>query len=176
MAHNFCNLIQFFEFQVITDQISNLFHQFFVISRSSIDEQLKLLNEKLEFLSDDSSIENISKSKILTLVLYFIESEHHFTGNGVWMDEHWQPVENQIYNHSLAQSSHARTYNYGIRTSSPEDGLQESSDTHTTKDSRRSVGVQIMLNSLYICDRILIFILFSCKYYGKLFDEVHLVF
>lgn len=105
------------------------------MDRSSIDEQLQQFNEKLELLSDENLLHQLSKSKILTLVLYFIESDHHFTGNGVWMDEHCQSVDNHITNRCLPHSTQARLYNYGIRTSNNVHGEEEQEQQRQQSDS-----------------------------------------
>uniref|UniRef100_A0A1B0A628 Uncharacterized protein n=1 Tax=Glossina pallidipes TaxID=7398 RepID=A0A1B0A628_GLOPL len=60
-----------------------------------IDEKLQLLHspEFLQQLQLDYK-DPLSKKNILALTLYLIESEYHFTGDGVWAEQVGQQVEN----------------------------------------------------------------------------------
>lgn len=73
-----------------------------------------MLGKKLEVMCDENLINSLSKTKILTLVLYYIESEFHFTGNGTWTEEQSQPIDH-VNNSSFPHSSHGRIYNYGLK-------------------------------------------------------------
>lgn len=44
------------------------------------------IKEKLAQVRNDSTFTHVSKVKQLSLVLYFLEYEYHFTGDGVWSD------------------------------------------------------------------------------------------
>lgn len=51
----------------------------------------------------------------MTLVLYLIELEFHFTGDGIWTDQHTQQVEN--FNNLLPDfpESLNKVYKYGVK-------------------------------------------------------------
>ncbi|XP_055850271.1 transcription termination factor 5, mitochondrial [Episyrphus balteatus] len=76
------------------DIFSNLYLLLYPIKR--IEEKLTLLytTEILQDLKIEDKITDIDKSKILALVLYLIESEFHFTGDGIWTEQHSLQVEN----------------------------------------------------------------------------------
>lgn len=84
----------------------------------------------MEAVNEESYMKPLTGAKILTLVLYFIESEYHFTGNGVWPDEYNQSVD-QVNNSSLPYSSYDRVYNYGIKSPVPENELELSNTMST---------------------------------------------
>lgn len=47
------------------------------------------IESKLRMISDGTiTREPIPKEKILPLCLYLIESDFHFTGDGIWADQH----------------------------------------------------------------------------------------
>lgn len=69
--------------------------------------------EFLEELQINKNFENLTNNEILTLVLYLIESEFHFTGDGIWTEHHTQHVEN--FNNLLPDfpESLNKIYKYG---------------------------------------------------------------
>lgn len=73
--------------------------------------------EFLEELQITQRFKDISKNEILTLVLYLIESEFHFTGDGIWTEHHIQHVEN--FNNLLPDfpESLNKIYKYGMKPS-----------------------------------------------------------
>ncbi|XP_023296619.2 transcription termination factor 5, mitochondrial [Lucilia cuprina] len=82
-----------------------------------IDEKLLQLQTP-EFLQDlqiHRSLKQLSNNEILTLVLYLIESEFHFTGDGIWTEQHTQHVEN--FNNLLPDfpESVNKIYKYGVK-------------------------------------------------------------
>lgn len=68
-----------------------------------------------EELHIKTSIEKLTKTEVLTLVLYLIESEFHFTGDGIWTEQHTLHVEN--FNNLLPDfpESINKIYKYGIK-------------------------------------------------------------
>lgn len=59
----------------------------------------------------------LSNNEILTLILYLIESEFHFTGDGIWTELHTHHVEN--FNNLLPDfpESLNKIYKYGVKPS-----------------------------------------------------------
>ncbi|XP_065361220.1 transcription termination factor 5, mitochondrial [Calliphora vicina] len=99
----------------ITDIYKNIHLLLYPTKR--IDEKLKQLQTP-EFLQDlqiNRSLKNLSNNEILTLVLYLIESEFHFTGDGIWTEQHTQHVEN--FNNLLPDfpESLNKIYKYGVK-------------------------------------------------------------
>ncbi|XP_058974170.1 transcription termination factor 5, mitochondrial-like [Musca domestica] len=85
-----------------------------------IEEKLKQLNTT-DFIKEIKSIENceeLTQNEVLTLVLYLIESEFHFTGDGIWTEQHTQHVEN--FNNLLPDfpESLNKIYKYGLKSGS----------------------------------------------------------
>ncbi|XP_061387632.1 transcription termination factor 5, mitochondrial [Musca vetustissima] len=85
-----------------------------------IEEKLKQF-ENTDFLKEIKSIENsneLTTNEMLTLVLYLIESEFHFTGDGIWTEQHTQHVEN--FNNLLPDfpESLNNIYKYGLKSAS----------------------------------------------------------
>ncbi|XP_070852905.1 transcription termination factor 5, mitochondrial [Drosophila suzukii] len=58
---------------------------------------------------------SLSNNEILTLILYLIESEFHFTGDGIWTEQHTHHVEN--FNNLLPDfpESLNKVYKYGVK-------------------------------------------------------------
>lgn len=88
--------------------------------RKRIEEKLKQLNTT-DFVKEIKSIENceeLTANEVLTLVLYLIESEFHFTGDGIWTEQHTQHVEN--FNNLLPDfpESLNKIYKYGLKSGS----------------------------------------------------------
>lgn len=85
--------------------------------RKRIEEKLQQLRtpQFLEELQIKKKYEDLGNKKILTLVLYLIESEFHFTGDGVWTDQHMQHFEN--FNNLLPDfpASMNKVYKYGCK-------------------------------------------------------------
>lgn len=50
--------------------------------------------EKLEYVRNDPEYLHANPVQILSLTLYFIEFDHHFSGDGVWTAEHSRTSEN----------------------------------------------------------------------------------
>ncbi|XP_013110499.2 transcription termination factor 5, mitochondrial [Stomoxys calcitrans] len=82
-----------------------------------IQEKLKQLSDPdfLQVLKFDRSNKKLTKNESLTLVLYLIESEFHFTGDGLWTEQHTQHVEN--FNNLLPDfpESLNKMYKYGLK-------------------------------------------------------------
>jgi len=59
----------------------------------------------------------LNNNEILTLILYLIESEFHFTGDGIWTEQHTHHVEN--FNNLLPDfpESLNKVYKYGVKPS-----------------------------------------------------------
>lgn len=49
-------------------------------------------NEAYQEMNLNVNYTQVSNRQLLTLLLYVIESEYHFTGDGVWNESHVQPV------------------------------------------------------------------------------------
>lgn len=49
-------------------------------------------NEVYNDLSLNVNYTEVTNRQLLNLVLYIIECEYHFTGDGVWNESHVQPV------------------------------------------------------------------------------------
>lgn len=87
--------------------------------RKRIEEKLNLLSTPQFF--DDMQIHvhqrPLRNNEILTLVLYLIESEFHFTGDGMWTEQQTQHVEN--FNNLLPDfpESLNKIYKYGVKPS-----------------------------------------------------------
>ncbi|XP_030563815.1 transcription termination factor 5, mitochondrial [Drosophila novamexicana] len=64
-----------------------------------------------------ADVHALSNNEILTLILYLIESEFHFTGDGIWTEQHTHHVEN--FNNLLPDfpESLNKVYKYGVRPS-----------------------------------------------------------
>ncbi|EDV92937.1 transcription termination factor 5, mitochondrial [Drosophila grimshawi] len=85
-----------------------------------IEEKLLLLQatEAMEELQlPVSDVHQLSNNEILTLILYLIESEFHFTGDGIWTEQHTHHVEN--FNNLLPDfpESLNKVYKYGVKPS-----------------------------------------------------------
>ncbi|XP_034475458.1 transcription termination factor 5, mitochondrial [Drosophila innubila] len=85
-----------------------------------IEEKLLLLQvtEALEELQlPVADMHALSNNEILTLILYLIESEFHFTGDGIWTEQHTHHVEN--FNNLLPDfpESLNKVYKYGVKPS-----------------------------------------------------------
>ncbi|BFF89269.1 transcription termination factor 5 mitochondrial [Drosophila madeirensis] len=86
---------------------------------------IKRIEEKLLLLQSSeiqedlqlpvSDVNDLSNSEILTLILYLIESEFHFTGDGIWTEQHTHHVEN--FNNLLPDfpESLNKVYKYGVK-------------------------------------------------------------
>ncbi|KAL5273809.1 hypothetical protein ACFFRR_000517 [Megaselia abdita] len=76
----------------------DIFHNMHVLLYpiARIDEKLKMLqnNDAYHDMNLNVNYTQVSNRQLLTLVLYIIESEYHFTGDGVWNESHVQPMEN----------------------------------------------------------------------------------
>lgn len=97
------------------DVYENLYLLLYPIKR--IEEKLTLLQGPtfLQDLKVEQKIEQISQSKKLALVLYLIESEFHFTGDGIWTEQHSLQVEN-FHNilPDFPESNH-KDHRYGLK-------------------------------------------------------------
>ncbi|EDV48637.1 transcription termination factor 5, mitochondrial [Drosophila erecta] len=62
-----------------------------------------------------ANFDSLSNNEILTLILYLIESEFHFTGDGIWTEQHTHHVEN--FNNLLPDfpESLNKVYKYGVK-------------------------------------------------------------
>ncbi|XP_014088717.2 transcription termination factor 5, mitochondrial [Bactrocera oleae] len=85
-----------------------------------IEEKLNELHkpESLEELQlPVDNIYDLDNNEMLTLILYLIECEFHFTGDGIWTEQQTQPVEN--FNNLLPDfpESLNKIYKYGIKPS-----------------------------------------------------------
>ncbi|KAH8294964.1 hypothetical protein KR018_004839 [Drosophila ironensis] len=83
-----------------------------------IEEKLLLLQvpdaqEELQLPVAD--VYGLSNNEVLTLILYLIESEFHFTGDGIWTEQHTHHVEN--FNNLLPDfpESLNKVYKYGVK-------------------------------------------------------------
>lgn len=82
--------------------------------------------EELQLPVDN--IYDLDNNETLTLILYLIECEFHFTGDGIWTEQQTQPVEN--FNNLIPDfpESLNKVYKYGMKPS----GSNQSS-AHRTK-------------------------------------------
>ncbi|XP_018803698.1 PREDICTED: uncharacterized protein LOC108978059 [Bactrocera latifrons] len=85
-----------------------------------IEEKLNELHEpecleRLQLPVDN--IYDLDNNEMLTLILYLIECEFHFTGDGIWTEQQTQPVEN--FNNLLPDfpKSLNKIYKYGMKPS-----------------------------------------------------------
>lgn len=90
----------------------------FVCFSKRIEEKLLLLQtpEIMEELQlPVPNVHALENSEILTLILYLIESEFHFTGDGIWTEQHTHHVEN--FNNLLPDfpESLNKVYKYGVK-------------------------------------------------------------
>lgn len=69
-------------------------------------------NEAYHELGLNVNYTQVSNRQLLTLVLYIIELEYHFTGDGVWNESHVQPVSL-----SLARTQNMKTLFFRWKTS-----------------------------------------------------------
>ncbi|XP_034112334.1 transcription termination factor 5, mitochondrial [Drosophila albomicans] len=88
---------------------------------------IKRIEEKLLLLQVKEALEELhlpivnmhamNNNEILTLILYLIESEFHFTGDGIWTEQHTHHVEN--FNNLLPDfpESLNKVYKYGVKPS-----------------------------------------------------------
>ncbi|TDG51937.1 hypothetical protein AWZ03_001607 [Drosophila navojoa] len=86
---------------------------------------IKRIEEKLLLLQTPEIIEELQlpvpnvhvldNNEILKLILYLIESEFHFTGDGIWTEQHTHHVEN--FNNLLPDfpESLNKVYKYGVK-------------------------------------------------------------
>ncbi|XP_055903287.1 transcription termination factor 5, mitochondrial [Eupeodes corollae] len=98
------------------DIYSNLYLLLYPINR--IGEKMTMLftAENLEDIKLDQKITEINRSKILSLVLYLIESDYHFTGDGIWTEQHSLQVEN--FHNLLPDFPESNKVNrYGVKPS-----------------------------------------------------------
>ncbi|XP_030374963.1 transcription termination factor 5, mitochondrial isoform X2 [Scaptodrosophila lebanonensis] len=101
--------------------IDDIFHNIhlLVYPIKRIEEKLFLLQSSDYFeelqLPNVSDVNALSNSQILTLILYLIESEFHFTGDGIWTEQHSHHVEN--FNNLLPDfpESLNKVYKYGVK-------------------------------------------------------------
>ncbi|XP_067646146.1 transcription termination factor 5, mitochondrial [Eurosta solidaginis] len=97
---------------------NNIYVLLYPIER--IEEKLRQLYEP-EYQEDlqlpIDSIYKLKKSEILTLILYLIECEYHFTGDGIWTQQQIHSVEN--FNNLLPDfpESINKVYKYGVKPS-----------------------------------------------------------
>lgn len=92
--------------------------QNFLIRRQRIEEKLmQLQNPEVqeELQLSVNTIFYLDNHEILTLILYLIECEFHFTGDGIWTEQQTQPVEN--FNNLLPDfpESLNKVYKYGMK-------------------------------------------------------------
>uniref|UniRef100_A0A336MF22 CSON000445 protein n=1 Tax=Culicoides sonorensis TaxID=179676 RepID=A0A336MF22_CULSO len=69
----------------------DIFHHVFLIAYPT-----SRIEEKLEFVRNDRKCQRATRRQQLSLILYFIELDFHFTGDGVWTDYevyHGAPVD-----------------------------------------------------------------------------------
>ncbi|KAH8288557.1 hypothetical protein KR054_005432 [Drosophila jambulina] len=83
-----------------------------------IEEKMHLLqapDAQEELQLPVSGFYELSNNEILTLILYLIESEFHFTGDGIWTEQHTHHVEN--FNNLLPDfpESLNKVYKYGVK-------------------------------------------------------------
>lgn len=102
-----------------------------ILFRQRIEEKLIELHEPecLEELQlPVDNIYDLDNNETLTLILYLIECEFHFTGDGIWTEQQTQPVEN--FNNLIPDfpESLNKVYKYGMKPS----GSNQSS-AHRTK-------------------------------------------
>ncbi|KAL7744316.1 hypothetical protein ACLKA6_001709 [Drosophila palustris] len=102
----------------LDDILQNIHLLLYPIKR--IEEKLLLLQltEVLEELQlPVADMHALSNKEILTLILYLIESEFHFTGDGIWTEQHTHHVEN--FNNLLPDfpESLNKVYKYGVKPS-----------------------------------------------------------
>ncbi|XP_073825284.1 mitochondrial transcription termination factor 5 [Musca autumnalis] len=105
------------EKQFSTEDIYNNIHiMLYPIKR--IEEKLIHLktSDFINELKSNENSEELTTNEMLTLVLYLIESEFHFTGDGIWTEQHTQHVEN--FNNLLPDfpESLNKMYKYGLKT------------------------------------------------------------
>ncbi|CAD6991676.1 transcription termination factor 5, mitochondrial [Ceratitis capitata] len=101
-----------------------------------IEEKLAELHES-EFIEElhlpVNSIYDLDNNELLTLILYLIECEFHFTGDGIWTEQQIQPVEN--FNNLLPDfpESLNKIYKYGMKPGGRTNGsTTERTETSTT--------------------------------------------
>lgn len=102
----------------LADIFQNIHLLLYPIKR--IEEKLLLLQvtEALEELQlPVPDMHALNNNEILTLILYLIESEFHFTGDGIWTEQHTHHVEN--FNNLLPDfpESLNKVYKYGVKPS-----------------------------------------------------------
>ncbi|KAH8383125.1 hypothetical protein KR009_006941 [Drosophila setifemur] len=83
-----------------------------------IEEKLLLLQSsdaQEELQLPVANIHLLSNREVLTVILYLIESEFHFTGDGIWTEQHTHHVEN--FNNLLPDfpESLNKVYKYGVK-------------------------------------------------------------
>ncbi|XP_026850232.1 transcription termination factor 5, mitochondrial [Drosophila persimilis] len=100
----------------LTEIFDNIHLLLYPIKR--IEEKLLLLQSpeiQEELQLPVSDVHDLSNNEILTLILYLIESEFHFTGDGIWTEQHTHHVEN--FNNLLPDfpESLNKVYKYGVK-------------------------------------------------------------
>lgn len=96
------------------DIYSNLYLLLYPIKR--IEEKMQLL-KTTDFVQDfkvEKRIDEISRPKKLALILYLIESEFHFTGDGIWTEQHSLQVEN-FHNILPDFPDSTKVHRYGLK-------------------------------------------------------------
>lgn len=74
-----------------------------LLYRSKITATLKLIDiTSLKSMDSTINTETITNSKRLALCLYFMESEYHFTGDGIWSETN-SSSQNEIFSASTLE-------------------------------------------------------------------------
>lgn len=101
---------------LLSNFLSKFKHKISIFCSPRIDSKL---NEVEEWLSDKQanvSPSQIDKDKTLRLCMYFIEAEFHFTGDGVWMENH--QIDSTVPpNIPTLPQSLTKNYKYGAQPS-----------------------------------------------------------
>ncbi|XP_036342585.1 transcription termination factor 5, mitochondrial-like [Rhagoletis pomonella] len=102
-----------------------------------IEEKLMQLQnpEVLEELQlPVNSIFYLDNHEMLTLIIYLIECEFHFTGDGIWTEQQTQPVEN--FNNLLPDFPEGlnKVYKYGIKPAESSSSTVQRSDSVTVQN------------------------------------------
>ncbi|XP_017114021.1 transcription termination factor 5, mitochondrial [Drosophila elegans] len=102
-----------FKLTEIFDNIHLLLYPIKRIEEKMLLLQLPDAQEELQLPVAD--FHSLSNNEILTLILYLIESEFHFTGDGIWTEQHTHHVEN--FNNLLPDfpESLNKVYKYGVK-------------------------------------------------------------
>ncbi|KAI8045147.1 transcription termination factor 5, mitochondrial [Drosophila gunungcola] len=102
-----------FKLSEIFDNIHLLLYPIKRIEEKMLLLQLPDAQQELQLPVADFHL--LSNNEILTLILYLIESEFHFTGDGIWTEQHTHHVEN--FNNLLPDfpESLNKVYKYGVK-------------------------------------------------------------